>query len=845
MAAVPNMVPLAVAVDVPNLPRSIGGRRAEVQRPTILRSTLKTPIAEQVRNIDDAKAEFLDAVKKAKQGNGPLPFTLGDLMNCKNPEKNPAHLLAAGEVARLLVDSEDGFVAERHAIDIFSDCKLSLTKVLKEEFPATLAQLEVSEKAPDRNNVVKSVLRMLNIIRLPVQMISRRAGCWNQNQFVMCWIPNIGGASDDEVKRQIELFYRVRNLESETSTTLTAAQVSDLKAIVPDGCGPLIEYMIAKLASPQIRRELGIVDGRARSVVARFDALTDTIAEMREVAELRVAGKVIRTTGEGVKNAKRAVNHMLQSTVNKHDLLREHGRKASTTHRSFVDRFGAELKPVLHELALSQDPSYKVGDATPVDGALIHNAWTGPGGFCEHFHDLLQVYLASDAWAPKHPDALSCSLSTTKKLLKHANIQYLANENQRPTVLSMHYCASSVKMFKLLFTLFGAYATITSIDAKSLLKCGVGTDGTKQFQITDMRSQWGKPDHSAGADHLYKISLYSMWLLPLFATIGAAASLTKECEGLLNSFGWKREEHCADRVGLAVAHAHLEGYNPETSPRNMGDVDELLTDWSQYFLDPDGTLVPFMLFELDNAHGPADDLFNFCMGILFFLRDLDICAGVSHAGRCSALQCVEKCNGALARRTRGKPIPVEHDAPDRMSDTEKQAVSAKALQTVVRLTHGATFKSGGNYVSVKSARSKWADPHPPNPDEPLKANPDLKFPWDSGEVTRFWKANEAEKSSFVWRGTANDTFPAAAIVALLRKVWRAWNLKGDDRLFFKTDHASVWRKTEKGDHPEHLAPRGPVAFIEILTRLGDCPLPWPSGDLPQNYMPLEASCRSG
>ena len=90
MAAVPNMEPLAVAVDVAGLPRSLGGPSSERKRPLILRSALKTPIAQQVRDLSATKSEFLDAVKLAKEGIGALPFTLADLKNRKHPENNPA-----------------------------------------------------------------------------------------------------------------------------------------------------------------------------------------------------------------------------------------------------------------------------------------------------------------------------------------------------------------------------------------------------------------------------------------------------------------------------------------------------------------------------------------------------------------------------------------------------------------------------------------------------------------------------------------------------------------------------------------------------------------------------------
>jgi hypothetical protein len=135
---------------------------------------------------------------------------------------------------------------------------------------------------------------------------------------------------------------------------------------------------------------------------------------------------------------------------------------------------------------------------------------------------------------------------------------------------------------------------------------------------------------------------------------------------------------------LAVSWAHIEDEQKETAPRNMNDVDRLLTKYTEYCLDPNGAIAPFFLFELDNAHGPADRSFNFCLGLLFFTRELGVAAGVSPAGKCSATCPVEKVQGALSRRTRVAPIMLNSVTPQSVSPAEKMEMLTDALSELVR-----------------------------------------------------------------------------------------------------------------------------------------------------------------
>ena len=164
--------------------------------------------------------------------------------------------------------------------------------------------------------------------------------------------------------------------------------------------------------------------------------------------------------------------------------------------------------------------------------------------------------------------------------------------------------AAAVKMVTQIFDLFGAWSVKLSIDAKSLYKCNCSQGETKDFQIVSERSRWGKPDHSCGNDMLGKLGLFSTWLLGTLPT--AIESLREAGAAIVDAHGVATydEDVCfGERTTLAYSFAHVEDEERESAPRNMHDVDRLITTKPEYFLDPEGSISPFFLFHLDNAHG--------------------------------------------------------------------------------------------------------------------------------------------------------------------------------------------------------------------------------------------------
>ena len=152
------------------------------------------------------------------------------------------------------------------------------------------------------------ICRNLNVVRLPV----KRGAQWRR-----ALIPNIVGMSDEEMVDQVGAFYELEAARSEMGASLTADDVRNLKATLPAGSGTrtLVDFLIAKFADDATRVALGYTSGRVKSLVGRYDEFIMDTRELRAKAELRVAGKIIKTTGEGVKDVRHAVDHEMRRIV--------------------------------------------------------------------------------------------------------------------------------------------------------------------------------------------------------------------------------------------------------------------------------------------------------------------------------------------------------------------------------------------------------------------------------------------------------------------------------------------------------------------------------------------------
>jgi len=769
----------------------------------IWRSTLCTPFGEQQKVYHDLAAELgQDLVN----GTAPPPTSMGEKLPFG---KNVANLFALGKVMDLLKVSRHG-VKEMDVVWLFVEKKHLFTRHVA-ALPGYEGILVFSQTLNPAKiqKLREQIVSCVNVIRLPIRY---RDG-WHQTL-----IPNPANADEADVARSLENFYEFTMPRiAQPAAQLSAEDYANLKATMPLGMSPLFDYLICKLA-PDLHVGLGITEGRAEGLVRRFDDLCEVAKAARREAIVHVEGRFVKATGKIVKDLKRAVDYACRRTLKDLGLLREAAQAASAQSKSLLGRYG-DIKEVLHDIARATLPSYKLNDNTPVDAILLGRIFGSAGGQVDHFHRALDAYMTTN-------HGKTVSRSATASLMHEVGIRSLANIHVLPMVLSMHYCAASVKMMVQIFGLFSLWSLRLSIDAKSLYKCNCSQGEGRQFQLTSERALWGKPDHDAGNDSLGKLGLFSIWLM------GKSPSFFITTEGLPEAAaeipGYDKAECFGERVPFAAAFGHVEDEQKETAPRNMHDVDRFLTKFTEYCLDPTGAVAPFILFELDNAHGPADLAFCFCLGLLFFLRELGVAAGVSPAGKCSATCSVEKLNGALSRALRRAPIMLDSVAPQSVAPSVKMELLVEALSQLVRQADGATFNGGGGHVRVVAAREVGT-----------------AFEWRSEEIAAFLAAVPAAKATFVGAPMGELKDPAV----LYRKVFKYLNVSsGPTQLFFSTKHSCIWRTRE--GHPECHAPRGPAAMYKLLDMFGGflprSMVPSARPETPTSYMRLaEMICERG
>ena len=147
----------------------------------------------------------------------------------------------------------------------------------------------------------------LNVVRLPVKV----AGHWHWRQALL---PNIVGLSDEDFSEQLGHFYQLEAVRSNQGATMTPEDVRNLKATLPAGSGSraVVDFLIAKFADDETRRVLGYTPGRVKSLISRYDDFTQSQRVQRARAELKVAGKVIKTTGEGIRQIRKAADYEMR-----------------------------------------------------------------------------------------------------------------------------------------------------------------------------------------------------------------------------------------------------------------------------------------------------------------------------------------------------------------------------------------------------------------------------------------------------------------------------------------------------------------------------------------------------
>jgi hypothetical protein len=204
--------------------------------------------------------------------------------------KNAANLFAMSKVANLIFHSEHG-VKQTDVLKCFATKKaLFITEARKlrgydylEDFPDDFSSWNSKKK----DSLSVNIASCLNVIRLPVQYPKAEGGWY------MTWIPNMANAHETDVVRALEYFYAhiMPNLASRD--TLSVEDFKNLKATMPPGMNPLVDYLVCKLA-PELHTGLGITQGRAKSLLGTLRSRVPTAMVLATTRD----GDVSRQCGE-------------------------------------------------------------------------------------------------------------------------------------------------------------------------------------------------------------------------------------------------------------------------------------------------------------------------------------------------------------------------------------------------------------------------------------------------------------------------------------------------------------------------------------------------------------------
>ena len=748
----------------------------------------------------------------------------------------PVNRIALGDVARLIL--RDGGVPLLDLVAVFLQTKLSVSKYLNFELVSTLGEVYISpslqaidfetvrtlRETPgsnlsgylhscgiDVNWHYDFICSHLNVVRLSL----KHGQFWH-----ITLIPNISGATDQEMIRQICLYYELQSRREQMGVTLTAQDIVNLKAVTGPETHALMDFLVAKFADSQVCAAVGIPPGRARSVVKRYDSLCERLVVERKEATLKVNGSFVISKGRGPLDHDAAVRYEMRRRSQAEGFLKN---AALATRKGTGMLHDKDLIDLV--LAITRETSGSLskgkGGLTPSEYTMLGPAMDDydiPGGRVDRLYAVARKAIASKF-------GTSISRSTFYELLSGpCNVKFCMVEHTlKSPVLSQHVCRSFLLSCRWLFALFPLDSAVVTFDQKQLIKAGSDGNVTKEFQIRTERQV--TVDHGMSNDTLCSLALYVIWAMPAVDVDTAIAAWGSDFELFVNELErrglYDRDLFSSVRPGVAAAACYIHGGKDisaeicerETAVRNARALDSFYLKYSPFLSNVHGDPVPFMLHICDNSKGAMDKNYCFALGIDFFILDRDVSMSASPAGLCSTDSPGEKAVGALSKRTSGG-----HLAFDELHSEGPDAAARASRQALVDRAHGATFAAGGGHVDVHVAE-----------DLPFT------FPWDVVEIETFLRLDDAGKLNFIsiheaeWDG----------ISSLYRKVDRYQQGRGDYELFTKGFNMCIWRKLDGcGD----VQPwRGERKFAEILDLFGSDrkpPASVPSESRPKSYMRL-------
>ena len=131
-------------------------------------------------------------------------------------------------------------------------------------------------------------------------------------------------------------------------------------------------------------------------IIHRYDFAVQNLAELRTQAEITVAGKIVQTTGLGVKHLEKAIQYELRRSALQHHVLVAvwKGGRAGAGWKSDAD-FSQIVQSVAREWVGAQTKGVR-GD-TPTEDIVVSSALYElidiPGGQVDRMFEVIKNYL--------------------------------------------------------------------------------------------------------------------------------------------------------------------------------------------------------------------------------------------------------------------------------------------------------------------------------------------------------------------------------------------------------------------------------------------------------------------
>ena len=386
---------------------------------------------------------LLDPKLKGTPGRPPLPSASHFQRGLEDSERNPADHVALGHVAKLVAQSR-GPVRLQDAVDLYVRVRTAFLDMVKQHHYRSLRVPAYNSSR--QHQLIRTAIRSeLAVMSFPYlfRHDSSKAGAWHY-----ALLPDVPSVETDAAVRMLGMAYKALAVERSVRGGLSQQQLYDLKAIVPTGMPPLLQYLVVTLTNQATCRALGITDGVARSVRMRFDALTlRELPKLRPEAERHALQKLVKTSGRQVKDLERAINNRLRTVVNERQLLRD-------PHQLLVRQAVGQLLKTpdviaaLRDIAHNFSASFKGASGnTPEDAMYIERLgthWRQGGSQTERILHLFNMYLL-------HRYNRTVGKKTMRALFKLADIKCVKSISSRDPSDAQYWARRGLKSVKQLF----------------------------------------------------------------------------------------------------------------------------------------------------------------------------------------------------------------------------------------------------------------------------------------------------------------------------------------------------------------------------------------------------------